>query len=454
MALGLSLTKDLQLSDCLLTTNCLDCPLLRSPTRTTETKMKRTISTLALAALFTFQACHAFTVHEWGTFTQVLGSDGTVLDGLEREEERLPAFVYGHAGLENGGTSNPSEKIIGLSGFRKGLNRPVHGVNTKMETPVIYFYADEPLQAKVEVEWKGGAISQWYPQRSGGESPPALTLPFEAGALNSGAETPAFAKAGGIDFTKNYEGSITWDVAVSRSGDYDQADLFKGNETTSWLYPRIPGTSLLTSGSESESYLFYRGIGRIETGLSFSVDSSNTLSITNNTKDQIPFLMVFQNNFLKISTRTLTEGLSDKETVTIDLTQLKEEGQSWQPSVYRQMRQGLVAAGLFEAEAEAMIQTWWRSYFATPSYGNTPRVFWVMPASQVDDILPLTITPRPEKLTRVLVGRAEILTPAVEKELLALDRNPAGVPLNLAHDRFAKAYTQRIKQLTTGTAGL
>src|SRR4030095_12320626 len=34
-------------------------------------------------------------VHEWGTFTSMYGSDGLVLEGLQHEEEKLPAFVYG-----------------------------------------------------------------------------------------------------------------------------------------------------------------------------------------------------------------------------------------------------------------------------------------------------------------------------------------------------------------------
>jgi len=34
-----------------------------------------------------------FTVHEWGTFTSVSGSDGVLLPGLEVEEAPLPNFV-------------------------------------------------------------------------------------------------------------------------------------------------------------------------------------------------------------------------------------------------------------------------------------------------------------------------------------------------------------------------
>ncbi len=40
-----------------------------------------------------------FTLHEWGTFTSVSGSDGVLLPGLQGEEERLPGFVFQHDGM-------------------------------------------------------------------------------------------------------------------------------------------------------------------------------------------------------------------------------------------------------------------------------------------------------------------------------------------------------------------
>src|SRR5688500_3534809 len=42
-----------------------------------------------------------FVVHEWGTFTSMQGSDGVVLEGLTREEEALPSFVYSRAKIRD-----------------------------------------------------------------------------------------------------------------------------------------------------------------------------------------------------------------------------------------------------------------------------------------------------------------------------------------------------------------
>src|SRR5262245_6214747 len=73
---------------------------------------------------------HGFIVHEWGTNTIVVGSDGAMVRGLHHEEEDLPAFVYDRR--------SPSV---------------ARSVDVKMETPVAYFYSDKPLEAHVDVSF-------------------------------------------------------------------------------------------------------------------------------------------------------------------------------------------------------------------------------------------------------------------------------------------------------------
>ena len=65
-----------------------------------------------------------------------------------------------------------------------------------------------------------------------------------------------------------------------------------------------------------------------------------------------------------------------------------------------------------------MVQTWWTSYFESEGL----RVFWVLPTTVTDRILPLTITPPPDKIVRVLVGRSEVLRPRQETTWLAASR--------------------------------
>src|SRR5258706_7942662 len=75
----------------------------------------------------------SYVAHEWGTFTSMQGSDGVTLEGLQHEEEALPDFVYSRSKVR----ACPLREY----GY-KGLEVDVVNVTKKMETPVVYFYAD------------------------------------------------------------------------------------------------------------------------------------------------------------------------------------------------------------------------------------------------------------------------------------------------------------------------
>ena len=77
------------------------------------------------------------------------------------------------------------------------------------------------------------------------------------------------------------------------------------------------------------------------------------------------------------------------------------------------MAESLVRAGLFQREAVAMINTWKDSWFAEDGL----RVLYVLPRAWTDRTLPLTLDPTPRELTRVMVGRAEVIPPAQEQKL-------------------------------------
>jgi len=79
-------------------------------------------------------------------------------------------------------------------------------------------------------------------------------------------------------------------------------------------------------------------------------------------------------------------------------------------SLYRDLEQILIALGLYRDEAQAMVKTWQNSWFEEGS-----RLFYIVPASFVNTILPLTINPAPAETVRVFVGRMELVSPATEK---------------------------------------
>ena len=132
---------------------------------------KHLVTLLTLPALIPMCGADEFIVHEWGTFTSVSGSDGRLLPGMEREEEFLPTFVH---------------SLAGVWPATKGWSRPVANVTIKMETPVIYFYSDVARSVTVDVAFRGGSISQWYPERSSGEKMSAIAAAVGSSPIGEG----------------------------------------------------------------------------------------------------------------------------------------------------------------------------------------------------------------------------------------------------------------------------
>ena len=61
-----------------------------------------------------------------------------------------------------------------------------------------------------------------------------------------------------------------------------------------------------------------------------------------------------------------------------------------------------------------MVRTWSDSWFAEQGL----RVLYTLPKEWADPVLPLTLNPAPREIVRVMVGRAEILTPTMEWEVM------------------------------------
>lgn len=408
--------------------------------------MKRIVTTL----LATTVVASAYTLHEWGTFTTVAGSDGVLLPGLEREEAPLPAFTHSFHGMENGNFPPVPEqgemfRRHGFS-FGKGIRRPVRGVTVKMETPVIYFHSDHGFDASVKVGFQGGTVSQWFPQRSAGERLPEP----EEGKGGSWLDLSPWT----IDYGQRREGWIEWKVKVLSPSESREAILFKPGESLHWVRPRVPEANAVRStNGETEGFLFYRGIGAFDPGLRTTVDDAGTLRLENACGADIPFALVFERKNGLTRWAVLDGGLSEGDSTMVAEQHLKESSERFVEEIYRGMCGGLVASGLFESEARAMIETWWDSYFAKDGL----RVFWVVPEAKTNEILPLTVSPAPTKTVRVIVGRSEVLRPSSERQWLSWSQSDTAETRARwdqlrAGDRFGAAYGHRIDTLTR-TAG-
>lgn len=362
----------------------------------------RSIIILLFAA--TRLAAAGFTVHEWGTFTSVAGSDGGVLPGLEVEEAGLPNFVG---------------SLAGFAPANKGWDRPVSGVTVKMETPVLYFYSAEPRTVRIEVGFHGGSISQWYPGRTGGEQLPPMPPP------DGRPQRP-------IDFSAGHEGSVAWQVDILARGTKEKISAPREEETPQWPRARIAAANRVRGPKgEVEGFVFYRGIGNFALPFEVRAAPDGTLTLRNQGADTLPFVWVYEQPGDGTPVRSWAGALAAGGHSTAGPLEAREIP----------FHAALTAAGLTPAEADALMATWRESYFERRGL----RIFWIVPRAFTDAMLPITITPAPARLERVLVGRTEVLTPQFEAELVRGFAADGGK--RWENDRYFRAYRERARQL-------
>lgn len=343
-------------------------------------------------------------VHEWGTFTTFSGSDGVFLDfrPLANEVSDLPSFVLDRA--------NSS----GVAVFTK---KKLRG-RVRMETPVTYFYTDEIRDVEVRVDFPKGLLTEYYPpvkkmmppfdpKAAYGEGEPLGNSSLDWGTVTL---IPIAALAPNID-DDALQGRIAQHLAASAvpadtlGGHYAQA------RATDSALVMVQGSPSPWPGQQPlymEKFLFYRGVGQFDLPLRAVFDDKETLKLTNVTDDVI--------------SAAIRVDVKGKQIVVSEFGRL-EAGASAMAESSQPMNVGdlsgcvveiLVAEGLYEKEAVAMVETWKRSWFTEEG----SRVLYIVPPRMTDELLPLTVKPTPDETLRVLVGRMELMSPGLEQQLM------------------------------------
>lgn len=340
-------------------------------------------------------ASSGLVVHEWGTFTSVQGSDGIALEGLQHEEESLPGFVYSR--------SKVRACPLRDRGY-KGLEVDVAHVTKKMETPVIYFYSPTSQRVRLRVCFEKGLLSQWFPVSD-------LLGPPEGDR-----------HAGPLDMSKVEKSFLEWEFDVLAPG--QGADALPPVEKGSpWSWQRLPASNLVRtlprksprSGPvETEKFLFYRGLGSFDLPVHARTEPGARIVVSNDGKWDVPSLFVLhvENGRGEFS---FVNGIAAGTEVEVvrPVTAGAPSVQHMVDELIPALAAKLVERGLFADEAQAMARTWERSYFHTEGL----RVLYVLPAEATEEILPLSMSPRPSSIVRVLVGRLECITPETEAEV-------------------------------------
>jgi hypothetical protein len=136
--------------------------------------------------------------------------------------------------------------------------------------------------------------------------------------------------------------------------------------------------------------------------LSATLAPAGKLQVENNGAEEIPNTILFERRGERVGYRVggpLQKGaFLDPPELTGTIADLG-----------RELEGMLVAQGLYQDEAHAMVETWRGSWFEEGS-----RLLYIVPPAFVDGVLPLSIHPAPAQTVRVFVGRLEIVTPATE----------------------------------------
>jgi hypothetical protein len=358
--------------------------------------MKSVIALLCLVAA-TSSAAPEFEVHEWGTFTSIAGADGRAVPWQATSED-LPSFVYsnhfGCAGLRSCVMEQSKSQLRAL---------------IRMETPVIYFYTPEPLDVSLKVGFPTGRMTEWYP--SAWNSTATLldwgtfrVDPTQHPKLPTEAAPNHYYSAREVDAAPVL---VTGRRFVEGGPGCTEREVeFEPGQKTRMCLSSKPT-------QEWERFLFYRGVGDFHPPLE-AVISKTEVTVTPTEKLGNALLFERRGNALGVTRFDARAGRQNVSRPALTATP---------ESIRQTVFELLVASGLFEKEARAMVKTWDDSWFV-----EGLRVFYVVPTARTEALLPLTIAPAPRRLVRTIVGRLELLMPeqlsAVKAELERLLRPP------------------------------
>jgi hypothetical protein len=339
---------------------------------TTKITTSITVSLLIVCAMISAAAARkkapavnsGLTAHEWGTFTSVAGPSGQAVEWSPLTGSTdLPGFV----------------EQFQKDGYKLGLRGTV-----RMETPVLYFYSPTKRTISVTISFSKGVITEWYPHANRVEP----RKPLHDLTL----------------YQNQPDGSIAWDavtVSPSLASDFPQdtrSDRYYAARATTSTPLRVQ----TPAGEQYEKFLFYRGVSVFTVPISATLTADGKARAENRGGHPIPSIILFERRGEKLGYRIVNSLQTEASLDPPELTDSID-------SVARDLEGILVAQGLYQNEAQAMVQTWRDSWFEEGS-----RLLYLVPREFVDTVLPLSINPAPIQTTRVFVGRLELFTPATE----------------------------------------
>ena len=354
-----------------------------------------------------------FIVHEWGTFTGFAGSDGVHLPFGTFPGNDLPAFVFDRREQ----AVRLKVKLNDWDVFSKGSS--IYTLQ-RMETPVVYFYTDQPRDVSVAVDFPQGLLTDFYPPVR------VMTPAFGDGPGEyhriQRPPLPPDAKPTTPPAAKFERSSLDWGTIrlIPQAADKHPAYMPEVPKTPEaaahYQYARETDAATVQFSDRAderhdERFLFYRGLGDFTLPVTLKSHADDRFEVTNTAVDPIAFALLLR----------ITDGRA-RFAVYRDITgrqpmTLPSEAESVSPgAVGDEIVRALVAEGLFEKEARAMVKTWSSTWLGDAG----TRVLYSVPRAVTDTMLPLRISPAPDETVRVLIGRIDVMSPQDEAKVQSL----------------------------------
>jgi RNA polymerase sigma factor (sigma-70 family) len=330
-------------------------------------------------------------VHEWGVFT--VFNDARYANADRKEEwGSLPSFFY---------RQFPAERL--------------RWVPAAWDKPVVYFYAKPavtPLRLSVRVAFPEGAPVVWWPaaidpvddRTVPAAEPQKKPRPFRA---------------------------LTWEAWL---GDQVPAGALGPNAKIAefplpadcWLrHARLPGATRLTAVGngegphlrpwvqrpETERFLYYDGLVPAPDYLRCEKADAKGVTLRNRANFDLGRLFVVDRRAKGVVGFASVGGIGEpfKAGTALMVEPAPVPLGNWPAAGLKQVRAALVEAGLFGAEADALLTTWQKRLLAADGV----TAFHLLPQAEYDRMLPLDVLPAPA-VRPVRVGIA--LHPHVEVE--------------------------------------
>lgn len=380
-------------------------------------------------------------VHEWGSMKHQMGTFTSEFDLIGEDQSDLPKFV------------------------KVWADQPVM-VPQMIEKPILFFYTDKKMTVNVNVKFPKGILTQWYPDvaryspqryptRAGQRLPSRMfrngMLWWNQVVLDPDADPSTFAK---VDAEHPW-----WHIV--RDTDATPALVPPKIIRSRFVRPvpikpgAKPAPKAPAPKHVAERFLFYRGAGDF-TPTVLPTPSSRFANLSVRVPHTSPIATELAGAFLvkvKGSDAQIVHSpnLSGGDKMTLGPAGDAKPVAEAAAVAKAQLVESIEAAGLFPKEAVGLVKIWGDDMFTAPG----ERLLYLMPQHEADAMLPLSISPKPTDVVRVLITWVEVATPEAERRVMDLveqldsniaDEREAAEKELRKLDRFAEAILLRVSK--------